>query len=53
MQYEPSWVDTVDFDQIRSFRLERARAAMDRHGLDAVVAFEYANGRYLAGLRPL
>lgn len=53
MEFDPSWVESVDFDQIRAFRLGRAREAMDRYGLDAVVAFEYANGRYLAELRPL
>lgn len=43
----------IDAARMRSFRLARARAAMGRHGLDAVLGFEYANGRYLADLRPL
>jgi Xaa-Pro aminopeptidase len=43
----------VDHDRMRAFRLSRARDAMAAHGLDAILAFEYANGRYLADLRPL
>jgi len=43
----------VDHDRMRAYRLERAHAAMARHGLDAILGFEYANGRYLADLRPL
>lgn len=46
-------VADVDFDAMRAERLRRTRAAMERHGLDAIVAFEYANGRYIADLRPL
>jgi Xaa-Pro aminopeptidase len=38
---------------LRAKRLDRLRAAMDRHDLEAVVVFEYANGRYAADLRPL
>ena len=38
---------------MRAQRLARAHAAMARHGLDAMIGFEYANGRYLANLRPL
>jgi Xaa-Pro aminopeptidase len=43
----------IDHDRMRAFRIARAHAAMADHGLDAVVGFEYANGRYLADLRPL
>jgi Xaa-Pro aminopeptidase len=43
----------IDHARMRAFRLARARAAMERHGLDAILGFEYANGRYLADLRPL
>jgi Xaa-Pro aminopeptidase len=43
----------VDWDRMRRHRLTRARETMAKHGLDAVLAFEYANGRYLADLRPL
>ena len=43
----------VEPDRMRAYRLGRARDAMAAHGLDAIVAFEYANGRYLADLRPL
>jgi Xaa-Pro aminopeptidase len=43
----------IDADELRRKRLVRLREAMDRYELDAIVAFEYANGRYAAGLRPL
>ncbi len=43
----------VDADRMRAYRLARARDAMTSHELDAILAFEYANGRYLADLRPL
>lgn len=44
---------SIDRERMRAYRLDRAQAAMRAHGLDAVLAFEYANGRYLADLRPL
>lgn len=53
MRFVSDWNNPVDFDRIRNFRLERVRASMEAHDLDAIVAFEYANGRYIAGLRPL
>jgi Xaa-Pro aminopeptidase len=43
----------VDFERMRRYRIERARAAMARHELDAVIGFEYANARYISGVRPL
>jgi Xaa-Pro aminopeptidase len=43
----------VDHVAIRRHRVSAVRAAMARHDLDAIVAFEYANGRYIADLRPL
>ena len=42
-----------DMDAIRHHRLNAIQAAMEAHGLDAIIAFEYANGRYIADLRPL
>lgn len=53
MRFASDWIASVDFDRMRRARLDRVRASMEAHGLDAVVAFEYANGRYIAGLRPL
>lgn len=46
-------VGPVDHERLRAFRLARGREAMAAYDLDAVLAFEYANGRYLADLRPL
>jgi Xaa-Pro aminopeptidase len=43
----------VDPDRMRAFRLGRVRDAMATHDLDGILAFEYANGRYIADLRPL
>lgn len=53
MRFVTDWVQRVDFSRLRRFRLGRVRAAMDDHDLDAIIAFEYANGRYIASLRPL
>lgn len=47
------WKQDASFDAIRDHRSERLEQAMDRFDLDALVLFEYANGRYAAGLRPL
>jgi Xaa-Pro aminopeptidase len=53
MRYEADWRDGTDFAGLRAYRQARVQAAMHSSGLDAIIAFEYANGRYLAGLRPL
>lgn len=47
------WRRDADFDEIRTLRGRRLRKGMADSGLDALVLFEYANGRYAAGLRPL
>ena len=44
---------SVDFAAMRAARLARLQAVMETFDLDAVAAFEYANGRYIADLRPL
>jgi Xaa-Pro aminopeptidase len=43
----------VDHEAIRAFRLARTRSVMEAFDLQAIAAFEYANGRYIGGLRPL
>ncbi|HEY0533152.1 MAG TPA: Xaa-Pro peptidase family protein [Actinoplanes sp.] len=43
----------VDMTGLRAKRLDRLRNAMADNDLEAVVVFEYANGRYAADLRPL
>lgn len=55
LRAEPQAVATprVDMDAIRRYRLSAIQESMEVHGLDAIVAFEYANGRYIADLRPL
>jgi Xaa-Pro aminopeptidase len=44
---------TVDMDALRGKRLTRLHQAMAAYDLEALVVFEYANGRYAADLRPL
>jgi Xaa-Pro aminopeptidase len=53
MRYDADWRAGIDYEGLRSYRRARVRAAMEQADLDAVIAFEYANGRYIAGLRPL
>jgi len=53
MSIASEWKRNVDIDLLRHKRVARVREMMERFELDAIVAFEYANGRYLAGLRPL
>ncbi len=53
MYFATDWTRRVDFDAMRFQRLAKVREAMAVHGLDAILAFEYANTRYIAGLRPL
>jgi len=53
MRYDVDWRDGIDYAGLRRFRHRRVQEAMAAADLDAVVAFEYANCRYIAGLRPL
>jgi Xaa-Pro aminopeptidase len=53
MRYDTDWRAGIDYPGMREFRRQRVQAAMQAAGLDAIIAFEYANGRYIAGLRPL
>ncbi len=53
MYFLNDWDRRIDFDRLRAFRLDRVRSAMAAHGLDAILAFEYANTRYISSLRPL
>lgn len=46
-------MNDVDHDLIRTQRAQRLRRGMEKFGFDALVVFEYANGRYASGLRPL
>jgi Xaa-Pro dipeptidase len=46
-------MESVDFAAIRAHRDRRVRQVMEDFELDAIAAFEYANGRLLADLRPL
>lgn len=39
----------VDFDRLRSYRLARARAALDASELSAVLLFDFYNIRYVSG----
>ena len=46
-------LDAVDHERMRRDRQSRLFEVMDAHGIDAIIAFEYANSRYVADLRPL
>lgn len=41
------WEDRVDLDRLRRERLDRLRAALDRSDLGALLAFDFANIRYM------
>jgi Xaa-Pro dipeptidase len=43
------WEERVNFDRLRSYRLQRAREALDASDLGAVLCFETSNIRYLTG----
>jgi Xaa-Pro aminopeptidase len=53
MSMESESTTAVDHDRLRRHRSARLREGMQRYGLDALVVFEYANGRYASDLRPL
>ncbi|TDD67621.1 aminopeptidase P family protein [Jiangella aurantiaca] len=41
------WEERIDFDRLRRERLDRLRAALDRSELGALLAFDFANIRYM------
>lgn len=53
MRYDTDWRAGTDYAGLRRYRQQRVQDAMQAADLDAVIAFEYANCRYIAGLRPL
>jgi Xaa-Pro aminopeptidase len=53
MKYDTDWRAGTDYAGLRAYRQARVQAAMKAADLDAVIAFEYANCRYIGGLRPL
>ena len=42
------WEQRIDFDRLRSERLARLKAELDRSDLGAVLAFDFANIRYMS-----
>jgi len=42
------WEQRVDFDRLRSQRLQRIKAELDRSELGALLAFDFANIRYMS-----
>ncbi|MFK4805093.1 M24 family metallopeptidase [Microbacterium sp. ZW CA_36] len=42
------WEQRVDFDRLRSQRLQRLKRELDRSDLGAVLAFDFANIRYMS-----
>lgn len=53
MTIASDWKRELDVDELRRKRLRRLQEMMAGYELEGIVAFEYANGRYAAGLRPL
>lgn len=53
MRFDVDWREGIDVPALRAYRHQRVQAAMASAGLDAIIAFEYANCRYVANLRPL
>ncbi len=45
------WEERVDFDRMRRERLQKAKAAMEKSGLDALFVFALEDVRYLTGFR--
>ena len=45
------WEERVDFDRMRRERLQKAREAMEKAGLDALFVFALEDVRYLTGFR--
>lgn len=45
------WEERIDFDRMRRERLQKARDAMERAGLDALFVFALEDVRYLTGFR--
>jgi Xaa-Pro aminopeptidase len=43
------WEQRVDFERLRTYRLERTRQALDRSELGALLLFETSNIRYVTG----
>ena len=53
MFFETDYTRRVDYDRLRSERLDKVKAAMEREGLDAILLFKNETIRYVTGLRPL
>jgi Xaa-Pro aminopeptidase len=47
------WETRVDFAKLRSDRLARTRAAMERFDLDFLLSIRMENGRYISGVKRL
>lgn len=53
MEPPADWRQGIDYGRLRRDRLERVRASMDAHELDAILVFRPENTRYTGSLRPL
>ena len=40
------WEERVDFERLRTYRLDRVRSQLEKHGLGALLLFETSNIRY-------
>jgi Xaa-Pro aminopeptidase len=44
------WETRVDYDRLRTYRLQRAQAQLEKHHIGAFLCFEFYNIRYITGL---
>ena len=48
-----AWHESVDFDRLRSYRLGRLSAQLEKSSCEAILAFRPENVSYITGLRPM
>lgn len=53
MYFAVDWTTRIDFDVIRSVRLQRLQAQMREEGIDGILSFRAEHIRYATNMRPL
>ena len=53
MYFMTDWVDRIDFNAMRRWRLQRLQEQMGASGMDGIISFRAENIRYFTGMRPL
>ena len=52
MHFVTDWVRRIDFDKLREERQKNLQGKMEKHGLDALVAFRVENIKYATDIQP-